>query len=250
MWPFKRKPPLLKNHWAKESTANTVERPSCTCLGSQWEEIEWTELSIHNEVQDETAAGWIRLLELIDQAANDGREEFSPLRQMDPEQWIEIVTLPRTIARLKAVKHFIFYGSALVRIPPEIGQMTNLEKFTPYTSYLLHWFPYEVRRCKKLRRSTVSTRALYGNFKMRPPFPKLPQHSELYRPDTCSICDGPFTDIPLQRWTSRRMGSDVVPLLVHACSDACIARIKDAPDGYVKRPHCGGLELVQPETQC
>jgi hypothetical protein len=154
-------PPLLKNHWAKESSANSIERPFCICLGSQREEIKWTELTIHQEVQDENAAGWIRLQELINEAISDGREEFSPLREMTPEQWIEIVTLPPSIAQLKNVKHFIVYGSSLVRIPPEVGEMTNLEEFTPYTSYRLHWFPYEIRRCKKLKRSTVSTRAVY-----------------------------------------------------------------------------------------
>ncbi len=248
MWPFKRKLSLLKNHWAKESCANMVERFSRKCLGSQWEEIQWTELNIHQEAQEETAPGWLRLLELIDEAVEDGREEFSPLREIKPEESTWIVTLPPSIGKLKNVKRFTLYGSSLVCVSPEIGQMTNLEDFTPYTSYRLHRFPYEIRRCKKLKRSTVSTRALYGNCKMRPPFPALPQHSNLYRPDTCSICDCTFNDIPLQRWTSRRMGSEIVPLLIHACTDACIAKIKDAPDDYVKRPHCGGVDLVQPKT--
>jgi hypothetical protein len=51
--------------------------------------------------------------------------------------------------------------------------MTGLEVFTPYMSYRLHWFPYEITRCPALRDSTVSTRALYGNHKLRPPFRKL-----------------------------------------------------------------------------
>ncbi|MDX2565372.1 hypothetical protein PV371_38115 [Streptomyces sp. TX20-6-3] len=65
------------------------------------------------------------------------------------------------------------YGSNLVRIPPEIGAMTSLEEFSPYTSHRLHWFPYEITRCWKLVRSTISTRSLFGNFKLRPPFPRL-----------------------------------------------------------------------------
>jgi hypothetical protein len=48
-----------------------------------------------------------------------------------------------------------------------------LEVFEPYTSYSLHLFPYELTRCANLRDSTVSTRALYGNFNFRPPFPRL-----------------------------------------------------------------------------
>src|SRR4029450_7239360 len=65
------------------------------------------------------------------------------------------------------------YGSSLVRIPPEIGEMESLKEFVPYPSYRLHWFPYEITRCTKLRNSTVSTRALYGNFKFPPAFPRL-----------------------------------------------------------------------------
>ena len=51
--------------------------------------------------------------------------------------------------------------------------MESLEEFTPYTSYKLHWFPFEITRCIKLVESTVSTRALYGNYLHRTPFPSL-----------------------------------------------------------------------------
>ncbi|MER7694405.1 hypothetical protein [Streptomyces sp. NPDC097610] len=44
----------------------------------------------------------------------------------------------------------MLYGSDLVRISPEIGTMTSLEEFTPYTSYRLHWFPYKITRRRKL----------------------------------------------------------------------------------------------------
>ena len=99
----------------------------------------WPELTLHREHQDTNCSGWKKLLELIDLAATDGRETFSPSREMEPSEWSQIVTLPKSIAKLTAVKHFILYGSSLVRIPPEIGAMTALEQFTPYTSYRLHW---------------------------------------------------------------------------------------------------------------
>lgn len=113
------------------------------------------------------------LLERVDEAAADGREEFRPLIELTPEERRQVITLPPSIARLTAVKHLVLYGSNLVRIPPEIGAMTSLEEFTPYASYRLHWFPYEITRCRKLTCSTVSTRALFGNYKLRPPFPRL-----------------------------------------------------------------------------
>ena len=239
---------LLRNLWAKEAPANTVPRPVCNCLDPQYEELGWTELHIHTERQDTECRGWKRLNELIEKAARDGREEFSPGPEMTPSEWAQITELPKSIGKLKSVKHLILYGSSLVRLPPEIGEMAALERFTPYTSYRLHWFPYEITRCVKLKDSTVSTRALYGNYKYRAPFPKLPQIHPGLVPEVCSVCKGPFRDpIPLQYWISLRVGSDVVPLLVHACSERCIAQLPQPPTNYVGFPHQGGLSLAQPK---
>ena len=148
---------------------------------------------IHNEKQDTECEVWQRLLNSIELASESGAEEFAPFRELTMEEREQIITLPKTIAKLKSVKHLNLYRTYLVRIPPEIGEMESLEKFTPYTSYFLHWFPYEITRCKKLKSSTVSTRAIYGNFKYRPPFPHLNQNlnSEAYSsitPNKCSVC--------------------------------------------------------------
>jgi len=243
-------PPLLRNLWDKESRANSVERPSCRCLDPQYEHGEWSELKLHTERQDTGCHGWLRLLDLIDEAAKDGREVFSPVRDMTAEQWTQITTLPSGIAKLKSVKHLILYGSSVVRIPPEIGEMSSLEEFTPYTSYRLHWFPFEITRCTKLKRSTVSTRAIYGNYKYRPPFPKLPQLDDSYVPSRCSVCDVPFGNhVPLQYWVSLPVATDVVPLLVHVCSDQCLSKIPSPPKGYLQAPHQGGLALAQPRSK-
>jgi hypothetical protein len=118
------------------------------------------------------------------------------------------------------------------------------------TSYRLHWFPFEITRCANLKRSTVSTRALYGNFKYRPPFPKLPQLHDSYTPTRCSVCDSPFGDsAPLQYWVSLGVATDVLPLLVHACSRECLSRIPTPPEAYFQKPHQGGLALSQPPTR-
>lgn len=240
-------PKLFTNRWTKEAPANTVRRPLCHCLERKGR---WSALKLHAEEQNTSCSAWARLSELIEQAANDQREEFSPGREMTPEQWTQIVTLPPSIGKLKSVKHFILYGSSLVRIPSEIGEMTSLEEFTPYTSYRLHWFPYEITRCANLKRSTASTRALYGNYKNRPPFPRLPQFNNLHTPKRCGVCDSPFgASVPLQFWVSLRVATDVLPLLVHACSRECIARIPTPPESYVQQPHQGGLGIQQPPAQ-
>lgn len=238
---------LFENIWAREGGAHTVPRPTCHCLTPQYKASAWPELRMHTDTQDTNCAGWHRLNELIDDAVRDGREEFSPGPEMTPEQWAQITALPASVARLTSVKHLNLYGSSLVRIPPEIGAMTALERFSPYTSYRLHWLPYEITRCSKLKDSTISTRALYGNIKHRPPFPRLPQLDAVYMPERCSVCDASLaTAIPMQRWISLRVATDVVPLLVHACSDRCIADLPTPPTGYVGHPHEGGLDLAQP----
>jgi len=248
--PSRHRPQVFGNLWAKEAGANTVPRPRCGCLEPQYGNVKWSELQIHSEEQDTACAGWQRLNELIDDAARDGREEFSPGPEMTPTQWTQITILPPSIARLKSVKHFILYGSSLVRIPPEIGEMTALENFTPYTSYRLHWFPYEIRRCNNLKRSTISTRALYGNYTYRSPFPRLPQIDPAYLPTRCSVCDSSLVNVtPRQLWISLLIGTDVVPLLVHACSDECVANLPTPPADYVRYPHTGGLDLVQPDPE-
>ncbi|MBO1337805.1 leucine-rich repeat domain-containing protein [Streptomyces sp. VRA16 Mangrove soil] len=198
---------------------------------------------MHTDRQDTTAPGWLHLLELIDEAAADGREVFRPLAELSPAERRQIVTLPAAVAKLTEVKHFVLYGSNLVRIPPEIGAMTSLEGFEPYTSYRLHWFPYEITRCTRLCRSTVSTRALYGNYKYRPPFPRLsskPQPVPAGR--RCSVCARELTD-GTARWTwlSLRVATDVLPLLVQACSQECLNALPEGDARHAPSPHQGGL---------
>ncbi|MFF8378819.1 leucine-rich repeat domain-containing protein [Streptomyces sp. NPDC015661] len=166
----------------------------------------------------------------------------STLIELSPEERRQVITLPSSIAKLTVVKHLVLYGSNLVRVPPEIGAMSGLEEFTPYTSYRLHWFPYEITRCRRLARSTVSTRALFGNFRLRPPFPKLTSSPDSLagldpeRPDPgrwgptalqgCSVCDGPIERGGLRQvWISLRVATDVLPLLVNACSPECVASL-------------------------
>jgi len=227
--------------------------PACNCLQPQGEEQEnegerhWRELSFHTEKQDTNSEAWNALQHYIQNAVAEGADELNPLNSIGWENWEQIRTLPRTIGKLHSVRFLSLYGSHLVRIPPEIGDMANLEEFDPYTSYCLHWFPYEITRCQKLKRSRVSTRALYGNFKHRPPFPRLPSLSSELTPTCCSICRGPFTSVgPLQAWISLLVATDVLPLLVHACSTECLRMLPKPAQGYVETAHQGGLGIKQP----
>jgi hypothetical protein len=44
---------------------------------------------------------------------------------------------------------------------------------------------------------------------------------------TCSVCDGPVEKELHQVWISRRVGTDVLPLLVNACSAKCLAELPE-----------------------
>lgn len=231
-----------------ELKPNPVRRyPSCECLAPQSEFGEWRELALHTENQDTQSEAWKSLEEYVQKVAVDGADELNPMNGIGSGKWEQIVTLPRSIEKLQSVKVLNLYGSHLVRIPPAIGEMTNLEEFDPYTSYRLHWLPYEITRCKKLKRSRVSTRALYGNYKYRPPFPRLPVVSADLTPPVCSVCREPFTRKgPHQVWISLLVAKDVLPLLVHACSSDCIRALPKPAENYVPEPHRGGLEIKQP----
>jgi hypothetical protein len=235
--------------------------PHCDCF-DHFEQTT-SQPRFHPEIQDIQCDGWKRLIDLVEAAALDQREVFDPGRDISWEAWRDVVTLPPTIGKLKSVRRFVLYSSWLVRVPAAIGQMDNLERFEPYTSHRLHWFPYEITRCKKLKRSTVSTRCLYGNFKHRPAFPSLhPSTASASTMDlarlspgtwgvdaavTCSVCDGALASAGLhQVWLSASVATDVLPLLVTACSEKCIRTLPRGAEGYVQTPHRGGAGVRQP----
>ncbi|MCS3798914.1 hypothetical protein [Niastella sp. OAS944] len=204
--------------------------------------------AIKNNVQDRNSVAWKRLCDYVEKIAAEGNDEFSPVKELGPELFSQIYTLPETIATLKKVKRVWLYGSKLKRIPPEIGEMESLEYFDPYTSYDLHWFPYEIINCKKLKDSRVSTRALYGNFKNRKGFPILTNNPVRYEGNTvkCSICKKDMSWLDTnQLWVSLRIGTDVLPLLVNVCSSTCEAAIPAPPKDYIPHAHKGGSNLKQ-----
>jgi hypothetical protein len=65
----------------------------------------------------------------------------------------------------------------------------------------------------------------------------------------CSVCDGPVARDLRQVWISRKVGTDVLPLLVNACSAACVAALPQPHPSYVPVPHTGGPDIVQPASR-
>jgi hypothetical protein len=202
---------------------------------------------LHVDTQDFSAPGWSKSLDLVRATAADGAEVFEPSAQVRWEEWMKVVTLPEEVSKLNAVRQVRLYGSHLRRLPPQIGQMSALQELDIYTSYSLHWLPYEVLRCSRLTQSRMSTRALYGNRKTRLPFPKLSRPVELLIPPTCSVCNRPFGPVaPDPYWVTLRVATDVVPLLLHSCSHDCTLSVPTAPANYFERPHKGGPGVGMP----
>jgi hypothetical protein len=207
---------------------------------------------IENNVQDRNSEAWKKLCDYVDKVASENSEEFAPLEALGSELFAQIHTLPESISKLKHVKKVWLYGSKLKRIPPEIGDMKALEYFDPYTSYDLHWFPYEIIYCRNLRESRVSTRALYGNYKNRMGFPRLTHNLVRYCGDLvkCSICRREISyEQTKQLWISLRVGTDVLPLLANLCSKDCESRLPQPQEGYVQYAHKGGADLKQPPDE-
>ena len=222
----------------------------CKCLEPQYGNGRFGNLPLHSEIQDTTCEAWKMLESLVETAATKRSKEFSPGLEMPPELWKQIITLPATISKLTSVRRLYLYGSNLVRLPPEIGAMEGLEELDIYTSYRLHWLPYEVTRCAKLKQSRASTRALYGNYKYRPPFPRLDDASSKANiiSHGCSVCGRDCAPESLRQvWVSLLVAADVLPLLVSACSEQCIQKLPIPPKGYVSHSHTGGIGVKQPK---
>ena len=225
--------------------------PACHCFngaGKRGQPVP----RLHHDVQDTECSAWLNLLGVVEQAIREQPAEFSPLDGFSGPERARIVTLPSTIAQLTAVRKLRLYGSHLSRIPPEIGGMSSLEYLDVYTSYRLHYVPYELTRCHRLKDSRMSTRALFGNYKNRGKFPDLLLEDnraalDAVRATTCSVCgvalQGPaFHD----RWLTLVVGTDWVPLLATLCGQSCIHKLPTPPEGYVPRPHTGGSSMNQP----
>ena len=204
-------------------------------------------LRLHTEPQDTECDSWKRLLDLIEQAAHDGRTEFAPFRDSAIDD-CQIITLPPTIGKLVEVLKLMLYPSNLARIPPEIAGMSSLRYFSPHVSNRLHWLPYEITHCPRLIMSVVTQRRLYGNLEQPFPFPALAPGTYPPVNRACSVCAQTFRDVGAHRvWISLEVANDVMPLLVNACSSACLDSLPAPPDNYFAGVHRGG-EIAQPKA--
>lgn len=228
--------------------------PSCACVDEGQAGRKQRTPALHHELQNISCDAWLRLCDCIERAIATGQPEFAPLDELSGAERADIITLPASIGRLVDVQRLGLYGSHLVRLPPEIGGMRSLAYLDVYTSYRLHFLPYEATHCVNLRDSRVSTRALFGNYKHRPTFPDLTHLDNaealaLLAPSACSVCGSALDGWIVTRWITLAVGTDWVPLLVNACSMACIDALPTPADAYVQHPHTGGAKVLQPPAK-
>jgi hypothetical protein len=209
----------------------------------------WSESTFHVEKPSNSQRAWDIVCEIIEKTAKTGMKELNLGKIMDRPDYMELNTLPESIGELKDLETLILYGSNLTSIPREISGCVNLNYFDPYTSSRLHWFPYEIKRCRKLTDSCISTRILYGNYKLRPPFPDLSTSKWEWNGGRkyCSICNTESDNLDTY-WISQVVATDVIPLLVSVCSKDCLEKVGKSADGYFQGPHKGGLKLEQPSA--
>lgn len=241
--------PVLRVDSVTAAAARRItRRDHCACLSGRTRKGTPSVPSLHVEAQDQSAVGWGQVAQLINRVKESRATFIEPSAEIAWEEWMAVITLPAEVGSLTDAKELRAYGSHLRRLPPEIGCMSSLEDLDIYTSYSLHWLPYEVMRCTNLQRSRMSTRALYGNRKTRLPFPPLRGPIETLLPLTCSVCDRAFGErSPQLFWITLRVATDIVPLLVHSCSEDCTLSLPRPPDGYFERPHKGGGGVGMPE---
>jgi hypothetical protein len=196
----------------KAAVGQITRRAHCACLVVRTKKGVPLVPNMHVEAQDKGTVGWVQVTDLIERLAQTSAPILEPSAQIPWEDWMRIITLPHQVESLRHVVQIRLYGSHLRRLPPEIGRMTSLRELDVYTSYSLHWLPYEVTRCASLGASRMSTRALYGNRKTGLPFPRLSHPIESLLPATCSVCDQSFGERTLSLF-GRRSGSARITFL-------------------------------------
>lgn len=159
--------------------------------------------------------------------------------------------LPSGVWKLRNLRKLTCYRSAITHVSPQIGNLRKLNEFVPYTSYNLHWLPYEVHDTS-LPKAHISRRAMYGYSNSLPlprlaPFPTGAKSLQemaarvvvsnsldeskltavvvdyINSANRCSYCHEPYWETSYQCWSI--WSCDRVPLLALVCSRQCVARL-------------------------
>jgi len=162
-------------------------------------------------------------------------------------------TFPSFVWKMRSLLRLECYSTLIEAVSPDIGKLTRLSYFSVYTSYGIHFLPYEITRtcCEKTH---ISIRSLYGG-RRRLALPRLPAFpadmaplfelalrrvalartlqidslpaelkEKLKHLIECSVCSEPFSaDRIFAVWAV--FSIDFVPLLARCCSRTCVDAI-------------------------
>lgn len=144
----------------------------------------------------------------------------------------------------------------LHHLPHEIGHLTKLKTLDVYTSYIIHYLPYEVTRCSGGKFYLKhSIRAFYLSSTSGQPLPALPPFPSavlslrelaarvvvelelptgslpsdlleyIKKPQRCSVCDRIYCNTKFKSWSSLWTA---FPLLAVTCSLKCANAVPPA----------------------
>lgn len=159
---------------------------------------------------------------------------------------------PRNSLDLKGEERFI--NPSLLAVDSLLGALARQDDdawtdVESQTIHSIHLVPAPVRdpSMHAATRQHSQHAALYGNSRTRYEFPPLGSTPNALRP--CSVCARAFEDLGKHRvWITALVGTDVLPLLVNACSESCIEQLPTPAENHVSHPHRGGPAVVQPRA--
>src|SRR5262245_11938788 len=103
-----------------------MQRDYCTVMRLKTNKGSQLVPNMHGEAQDQSAAGWGQVTDLIERLAQTSAPILEPSAQIPWEDWMRVITLPPQVASLTHVVEIRLYGSHLRRLPPETARMTLL----------------------------------------------------------------------------------------------------------------------------
>ena len=154
---------------------------------------------------------------------------FSPGAGDSPEGWPDR-SVPSTIAgthnhpRVRAAE-----VSGLIAIPLRLADQAALP-FSPVHLEAAPLTPSPIAKCLELTDSGVTPATCTATTRPHALSRLAAEAPDRLDPATVQLYDGPFpSSRPIQRWISLWVATDVVPLLVHSCSDRCIDALPQPP---------------------
>lgn len=233
------------------SSERAVGRIACECYGVPLRS--GAGLRVHGvaESHRSACAEYRKLDEFMREER--GLRELRLTGVLSPEEAMQIRALPPSLANWSGTLETLnLYGTNLVELPREVGQLRKLTTIVIHTSYCLHYLPYEVMHCPRLCHLSASPGAIYGEKGNKFPALRVPAAVRTLKDLSLAAClefgltipeslrelrDMAKTMFPCSTcrqkwvgpnaalfWVTKMIGQQSMALLIHACSKECVRR--------------------------